>query len=604
MKRSDWIFLISIVLYNILFWKEMPGLNFLIFTTSLLTGQVLLDPRILRIGHWWLAAIGAMCSSFCVFYYGSPLCVFATFASLLMSSYFVLAQKGSVFIAGISSMISIFAAVGFMITRLIERRGERNQAGGSRLWKRTLIVACALIVALVFFFLYRDSSILFLKLTEKINFDWISFGWICFSIVGALIVYGFYYHNSIPGIVEWDNKQPHQLDPSKANKMDKLMSIDSERFSGIVLFSLLNFMLLIVNGLDLAFIFGGTAQIPDGVTRMEYVHQGVGTLILSIIFAMLIILFYFRGRMNFATNGKVLRLLALVWIAQNAFMLFSTAWRNQLYVVELGLTYKRIGVYFYLLLTLIGLIVTAWKVVGKKTNIFLVRMNSWLFYAVLVGACFVNWDGLIIHNNLNTGRKPDLVYLNSLSADVLPELVDYTTIHAQEITAAGLKLGLPSRVYLFLLEQKYLRTKNKWPSYVFKADQSYRKLKDRSSIGKSGRLVLTGREVKEIYYFKGFENITVLDAADNDLETIGEAAKFPNLTILVLDNNPMLTSIAGIEKATKLEELRINVTNVQDFSPLLQLRNLKHLYVDRMPVDLQEKLKAVNPGLQITVYYN
>ncbi|MDQ3112204.1 MAG: DUF4173 domain-containing protein [Bacteroidota bacterium] len=605
MKRTDWIFLISVFVYSILFWQQMPGLNFLIFTGILLAGQVLLDPRILKIRKWLLAGAGAMCAAFCVFYYGNPLSVFATFFSLLLASYFACNQKGSVLTGIFSSLISTAASIGFMLVRFAERRAERAPGPqGSRIGSRILIVGCALLVVLVFFFLYRDSSVLFLKLTEKINFDWISFGWICFTIAGALVVYGFYYHNSIPGIVGWDGRQSLNLNPQKEpGWTDKLMSIDSERFSGILLLSLLNIMLLIVNGLDLAFMFGNDGQLPDGVSRTAYVHQGVGTLIVSIILAMLIILFYFRGRMNFSANGKALRMLAFAWIVQNAFMLFSTAWRNEVYILSLGLTYKRIGVYFYLLLTLIGLIVTAWKVQGKKTNAFLVRMNSWLFYSVWIIACFVNWDGLIISNNLKTNRKPDLAYLNSLSINILPHLIDYSVQHPAETSNAGLTLAIPERAYLFLSDQMQLRTENKWPSYVFKADRNYSELKQRSTFGTAVRLDLSGRELKAIYYFKGFEKITTLEAPYNDLENIGEAAKFPNLRVLALSNNPNLISVSGIENASKLEYLDLSGTHVADLSPLLHMKKLKWLNIDHMADDMKNKLHAVNPQLEIVTRY-
>jgi hypothetical protein len=605
MKKTDWIFLLSVLLYSFLFWKEMPGLNILIFSGVLLTGQVLFDPRILRIRSWLLAALGTLCSAFCVFYYGNPLSILATFFSLLLSSYFAFNQKGSVLVGVFSSFISIVASIGFMIVRFFERQKENTtNSTGKRAWKKTVIVIIALFVVLMFFLMYRDSSVLFFNLTEKINFDWISFGWICFTFLGALVVYGFYFHNSIPGIGEWDGKHSTKLDPDKTNWLDKLMSMDNERFSGIVLLSLLNIMLLIVNGLDLAFILGSDGNLPQGVSCMEYVHQGVGTLIASIICAMLIILFYFRGRMNFSANGKALRILALVWIVQNAFMLFSTAWRNEVYVLVFGLTYKRIGVYVYLLLTLIGLFVTAWKVQGKKTNAFLVRMNSWLFYGVWVIACFVNWDALIIKNNINTGLQPDLRYLNSLSTNILPELIDYSLAHPSEATRAELNSPIAGRAYLFLCHQTYLRSENKWPSYVFKADKTYRDLQPRTSFSKSKHLDLWNSELKAIYYFKGFEKIVAFDAGNNDLVNVGEIGKFPNLEVLDLKENQKLTSIAGIEAATKLEYLDLTGTRISDYSPLLKLKKLKQLTIHTMTPEWQEKLQTNNPTLKIFTLHN
>jgi hypothetical protein len=603
MKKNDWIFLLSILLYSILFWKEMLGLNVFIFSGVLLAGQVLIDRRILKIRSWLLAAAGTMCAAFCVFYYGNLLSIFATFFSLLITSYFAFNQKGSVLVGVLSSVVSILASIGYMVLRVIERQKARGASEGGRTMKRMLIVVFALLVVLVFFFMYRDSSVLFLNLTKKINFDWISAAWIGFTILGALVVYGFYFHNGVGD--EWDGKKPANLNPGKEPTWtDRLMSIDSERFSGIVLLSLLNIMLLVVNGLDFAFIFGGDGNLPQGASCMQYVHQGVGTLIFSIVLALFIILFYFRGRMNFAENGKALRTLALIWIVQNALMLFSTAWRNEVYVLVFGLTYKRIGVYVYLVLTLIGLLVTAWKVQGKKTNIFLVRMNSWLFYGVWIIACFVNWDGLIVRNNLGTGLKPDLEYLNSLSHNALPGLVDYSVKHPQETAAVDrLTLEIPEHVYVFLNKQKQLRTENKWPSYVFKADKNYRELKERKTFGKATRLNLQSTHLRSIYYFPGFKNITAFEAGNNQLTNAGELGKFPNLHIATLAHNPGLTSLAGIENASTLEYLDLAGTNISDFTPLLKLKNLKRVNIDTMSQEWQDKLRTANPGLDLTVNY-
>jgi hypothetical protein len=605
MKKSDWIFIASVLLYSILFWKQMPGINFLAFTGILLTGQVLLNRSVLKKRNWLIAAGGALFSAFFVMYYGNPLSVFAVFFSMLMCSYFAFVQKGSVPAAIFSSFISIASSIGFMVVRIAERRKERiENTGNNRGWKKILIVMIALVVVTIFFAIYRNSNLLFYNLTEKINFDWISFGWIFFTFFGALVVYGFYYHKTIPGFAEWDAARPVDIDPVKEpGVLDNLMSIDSERFSGIVLLSLLNIMLLVVNTLDLNFIFGGDRKLPQGISWTEYLHQGVGMLIFSIILAMLIILYYFRGRMNFQ-NSKALRALAFLWIVQNALMLLSTAWRNEVYVSAFGLTYKRIGVYIYLLLALIGLIVTAWKVQSKKTNIFLIRMNSWLFYGVWIISCAISWDEWIMHYNTQNKVRTDLVYLNSLSGDILPQLVDYSISHPAETEKTGLRMEIPRRTYLFLCEQKYLRENAKWPSFVLKAAQSYNALKDRSSFGECKRLNVYSTEMKDIWYFEGFKEIIEIDAGKNDLTGIGEAWKFPNLGVLDLTGNPGIVSLQGIEKCQKLEYLNLNQTSVTDYSPLLQLKNLKRINVDIMGQDMQDKLLAVNPELQIVTYQN
>ncbi|MDQ3111932.1 MAG: hypothetical protein M3R17_18755, partial [Bacteroidota bacterium] len=109
--------------------------------------------------------------------------------------------------------------------------------------------------------------------------------------------------------------------------------------------------------------------------------------------------------------------------------------------------------------------------------------------------------------------------------------------------------------------------------------------------------------LKAIYYFKGFEKITTLEAPYNDLENSGEAAKFPNLKVLALSNNPNLVSVSGIENASNLEYLDLSGTHVADLSPLLKLKKLKWVSIDHMADDMKEKLHSVNPTIEIVTKY-
>ncbi len=601
MKKTDYVFLVTVILFSILFYKQMAGLNFLIFSCILILGQILMRPGIFRNGSWILSAIGAMATSFCVLYYGNLLSILASLVSLLLASYFAFQKDGSILIGIISSFISSCASIGFMISRIFERQKNKSIGNtGNKAWKKTVIVVFALFVVLIFFLMYRESSVLFYNLTQKINFDWISIGWIGFTLLGALIVYGFYFHNSIPGLSEWDGKRVLISSPQMDETFwDKIMSMESEKFTGLVLFSLLNVLLLVVNGLDLAFIFNNNGHLPQGVSCKEYVHQGVGMLIASIVFAMLIILYFFRGRLNFMEKGKALRYLAILWIVQNAFMLYSTAWRNDVYILAFGLTYKRIGVFIYLLLALIGLVVTAWKVLGKKTNAFLIRTNSWLFYGIWVIACFPNWDAIVFNNNIKMLTNPDMDYLNSLSDDILPELVTYINQHPNVGAQYGLGESVQLRAYLFLNKEKYRQDKNMWPSFRIKVNEELNEFNYQDRFGLHTTLNLNYHELKYVYYFQGFDSIRSMELSGNDLVDLGEIGDFKNLQVLDVSNNPDLKSISGIEKLNKLEYLAVNGTAIIDYSPLLKLKNLKRITVDDVNGDWVVKLKRANSELEI-----
>jgi hypothetical protein len=202
---------------------------------------------------------------------------------------------------------------------------------------------------------------------------------------------------------------------------------ETEFRTGVVMLSLLNGLLLLVNVIDLQFMFG-SQLLPANISYADYVHQGIFSLILSIVIAIAIILWYFRGSQNFAQQ-KTLKTLAYLWIAQNLIMLLSAAYKNHLYINEFSLTYKRIGVYAFLLCTIAGLILTFIKIINKRSNFYLVKANSLVWYVILVMAVPIGWDKMIAEFNIyqaeSKGKEPDVNYLSSLSYQALPVLLKY-----------------------------------------------------------------------------------------------------------------------------------------------------------------------------------
>lgn len=209
----------------------------------------------------------------------------------------------------------------------------------------------------------------------------------------------------------------------------QLIQLPNEVFTGVSLFLMLNIVLFIVNGLDIYFVF--IKQIlPEGITISQYVHNGTNALIASVILASIIILFYFRGYLNYYSGSKWLKGLAYVWIAQNLVLIFSTAYRNGMYIDGFGLTQKRIGVLIYLLLTCVGLITVAMKIALTKNNWFLFRKNTWAIYLTLVAYALVDWDSIITNYNLHHFEKDktmeiDQRYLVNLEHTNLAALFEF-----------------------------------------------------------------------------------------------------------------------------------------------------------------------------------
>ena len=142
---------------------------------------------------------------------------------------------------------------------------------------------------------------------------------------------------------------------------------------------------------------------------------------------LVIILYFFRGNLNFYTENKTLKYITFTWITLNIILIILIAIKNQTYITSFGLTYKRIGVHIYILLTLIGLVSTFLKVLKIKNLTFLFRRNTQAAFIVLVICSAINWDATITTYNLTHVDEFDMDYLINLSnrnAVILHDLKD------------------------------------------------------------------------------------------------------------------------------------------------------------------------------------
>ncbi len=176
------------------------------------------------------------------------------------------------------------------------------------------------------------------------------------------------------------------------------LDIDSERTSGLVSFSALNILLLIfITTYNYEQFFEVT---KSGNSLSSETHERVNAVILSIVMAILFILFYFKKGFNFDDKAKSLKISAKIWIVLNAVLVISASLKNSEYISNYGLTYKRLGVYAFLAMALIGLIFTFIKIQKKKTNAFLFNKMFWACYGLILACSYVNWGGIITSNNI------------------------------------------------------------------------------------------------------------------------------------------------------------------------------------------------------------
>ncbi|TCC96101.1 DUF4153 domain-containing protein [Pedobacter hiemivivus] len=205
------------------------------------------------------------------------------------------------------------------------------------------------------------------------------------------------------------------------NLLTKKLALKTEYITGIISFVALNLLLLSVNLIDITTLWLGYK--PSGNFSAD-LHQGTNALIFSIIMAMAVILYFFRGNLNFYSKSKTLKVLAFAWMIQNFILIISVFIRDGYYIEYQGLTHKRIGVLVFAILCIIGLTTVYIKVAKQKTLFYLFKINGHIWFALLLVFSTINWDVLIAKYNINhtSSSGIDLDYLFSLSDKTLPIL--------------------------------------------------------------------------------------------------------------------------------------------------------------------------------------
>lgn len=235
-------------------------------------------------------------------------------------------------------------------------------------------------------------------------------------LVGFLLVGAIFFNHPFSNSLSKRQEQLHtDLIRSRKKRFISFFSplILKSRFKlSIITLTLLNALICIVNFTDLMYVWFSRRALSASELSL-YVHEGTNLLIFAILLAAIILVVIFRKNLNFFPDNEGLKKLAYIWLGQNMFMVLSVAIRNFQYSHNFGLTYKRIGVFIFLLIVLIGLVTLLLKIRDRKSHYFLWHRNSWAVYLVLLLAGFINWNLLITRVNLNPNytKHLDIQYL-------------------------------------------------------------------------------------------------------------------------------------------------------------------------------------------------
>ncbi len=320
--------------------------------------------------------------------------------------------------------------------------------------KKLLLISVPILIILIFLKLYQSASPEFAELTAFINLNFIKVTFIIYYAFSILYLYGIYHFQSTPSITNFDIKTKNLIPKHYTDKLQAFIGIASEHKLTVSLLVTLNFLLITFIAVDAYTLF---SNIETEGTHSQNVHQGINILIASILLVILIIAYVFRGGLNFVKNKLILSL-AGTWLFLNLVVTIFNAIKNLHYIQEWGFTHKRIGVFIYLFLCIIGLAFTFYKVFYKKSFWYLIRNISYSFTGILVLYSLFNWNSIIAHYNLNGERfsvdKIDFNYNLRLGTEAYPAIIDFLAENPEYDKSYHMNLTYSVHNYLEKIDAK------------------------------------------------------------------------------------------------------------------------------------------------------
>lgn len=414
MRKEHFIFVCSVV-FTLLFYNESIGLNLSLFGFVLLALMYYFFRKQFIDNSYKILTFTSVLSCLAFAWYGDFVSFVAVFLSIILLQFKINEPKLKmilclpiVFINSLASIVRIFQFSNWLPARKSENFFVKK------------LIAYILIPGIfitLFCIIYSFGSDYFSGLFFSYTLD------LNLPQAIAVVILGFYFSFSfwnfwVPEFfVENNSKLNNDFVDKNASEQVPTFSlldldIDFERKSGEITLLCLNFLLIIFIGM---YNYEQFFQQNVTSTLSGATHERVNAVIFSIIMAVGVVLFYFKGGFNFDVKAKRLKVLTKIWILFNGLLIISTIIKNGEYVLTFGLTYKRLGVFAFLILAIIGLCYTFIKIYNQKTNAYLFNQMFWYFYGTVLLCSFVNWGAIITNYNISVNRGVEPMFLSELN---------------------------------------------------------------------------------------------------------------------------------------------------------------------------------------------
>jgi len=450
------ILIISAVLFSTLFYQKAMGLNVLLFTLlSLILLAIFNFDNLKKKTAIFTAGVYIATASM-FFVNHNILSLLAYLASFFVFIGTIANGNSALFIKLFNGIFSTIAAIIMHYFERVEEEVEavKEQNTNYIFWFKT--VAVVTVILTVFISLYRHANPVFNDLIAKIDLSFINMQWLLFTVMAYVLLTNITNPVRVEPITSKEAQLSNDLLQDNSNPLneEKLKQLSQ---LGSIVFVLLDVLLVMLLVTDVIYLSQNDAVSATSLSAQ--LHQGVNALIFSIILAIALILYFFKGNLNFYKANTMIKNTTYTWIFLNMLLTFITLYKNYTYVHLFGLTYKRIGLFVYLLLALFGLIFTFIKVKDIRNFWYLIRRNSRVALTSLILFSLINWDVVITKYNTTYVKNIDIDYLINLPNNdllLLDNLSKLSTTKSQYN-----KIIVNKKDYLELLSERT------WQEYTF-----------------------------------------------------------------------------------------------------------------------------------------
>lgn len=412
---STFIFCTALV-YTYLFFHQLPGINYLMFDVLLISLLCILQKdNMLRISVI-VTGCGMLLSALFIFLNNTVAALILHWISFgLFVRYFYEPQLSPYLAFGEQVYISILST--FRLLKWRKLAIASNPKNGIS-WAVYLLT---IPVVGIFVLLYSSGNELYRQMVSKVFEMDVDFSVFFFFLSGLVLAFSVFAPFSSGLWKAFDIMCPNKLEKGQEIGTSPLFgTISSELKGGVFMLAMLNVVTLSLHITD---IYSFLVPAKALINHSENVHQGVNGLIISILLAILIVVYFFRAELNFLSENTLLKGLTYAWLTQNIGLVLTTCYKDFLYISDHGLTHKRIGVVVWLAIVLFGIIYTFIKIENKRSVWYLLRINTWTVYAILLLYSSAHWDRWIVRYNTSCmDCQIDYAYFRQLDLSAFADL--------------------------------------------------------------------------------------------------------------------------------------------------------------------------------------